>query len=79
MQCSVGYNSTRSAKSSTTATQLVTYTLLKRAITLLNILLRNSLHYSNITQEYLKILANHFTNQMYILIISLLIFIFTKC
>ena len=40
----------------TPATQLVTYTLLKRAMTLLNILLRNSLLYSNITQEYRKIL-----------------------
>ena len=49
-------------------TQLATYTLLKRAITLLNILLRNSLFYSNITQEYRKILANDFTNQMYILL-----------
>ena len=61
------------------ATQLVTYTLLKRAITLLNILLRNVLLYSNITQEYRKILANYFTNQMYILIIILLICMFTQC
>ena len=48
--------------SSTPATQHVTYTLLKRAITLVNILLRNSLLYSNITQEYRTILADNFTN-----------------
>ena len=67
------------SRSTTPATQLVTYTLLTRANTLLNILLRNSLLYSNITQEYRKILANHFTNQMYIFIIILLICIFPQC
>ena len=39
----------------------------------------NSLLYSNITQEFRKILANHFTNQMYIFIIILLICIFPQC
>ena len=48
-------------------------------ITLLNILLKNSLLYSNITQEHRKILANHFTIQMYFFVIIFLICIFTQC
>ena len=39
------------------ANQLVTFTLLKGAITLVITLLRNLLPYSNITQEYRKILV----------------------